>query len=584
MAGSSFSQWTPVSAGVPQGAVISPLLYAVFVNDLDSTTATQLASAFYTEAGNLLYADDVAIAPPSDADLYQRHAALQQTLHHIGQWAAVWGVRFSSKKSGCVWFHQRSTPAFQHALRLPSLSIPLSPSHVTPIPIVNEYKYLGVWFDSLLSSDTHMKQTLPRVIAASNSIRSLIVPQFPPGPSTIRRLSLLCITSIASYALPFLRPKQYYLNRLDAAQRYPLRSCLLLPRSTDRKTFDLVTGLLPSSILRRKEVVTFISSELRKINNSSIRSKASSYPSFHLIWQQCNKESMTAMLNEFKSLSLSQQKKFFTSGWTIEREFFRSVVLANALHLLPSSSLLHVPPSSNKFQLWNSYAFKRAMDLSFTRFQYRQWIYTTRNFIIHTRGLDEGFPHPTRKSNHQPPYGSTSAPFLGVPSSYQSSADLHAAELTITQPGPLNPFLLNDEPKHACLRARHIFNRSSLNAVKEHRNKDPSIRRFCDQCVDFPPAVETPFHTITQCPRYQERRRELVQKLNVFLQFLHTKSNSKLLLRRLCPSFSDLFLHLVYLNPILMNILSSHYSQKDLIFIQRLTGDYLYFIHTIRPM
>src|SRR4029078_1326064 len=81
------SEWFSLSAGVPQGAVLSPFLFLVYINDLVDCAS---------EAGCYvsLYADDVAAwshDPTSDA---HGDACLQDFLRRASAWATKWKVLF----------------------------------------------------------------------------------------------------------------------------------------------------------------------------------------------------------------------------------------------------------------------------------------------------------------------------------------------------------------------------------------------------------------------------------------------------------------------------------------------------------
>ena len=55
------SDWKPVTSGVPEGSLLAPLLFSMFINDLPKNI----------ESGWLLYADDVKIfakLPPQLTD------------------------------------------------------------------------------------------------------------------------------------------------------------------------------------------------------------------------------------------------------------------------------------------------------------------------------------------------------------------------------------------------------------------------------------------------------------------------------------------------------------------------------------
>ena len=72
-----FSGLTPVTSGVPQGSVLGPLLFLLFVNDLPCSTDSVVK----------LYVDDIlmfrSIKNPSD---YQ---ALQNDLNKLAHWSSI---------------------------------------------------------------------------------------------------------------------------------------------------------------------------------------------------------------------------------------------------------------------------------------------------------------------------------------------------------------------------------------------------------------------------------------------------------------------------------------------------------------
>jgi hypothetical protein len=73
---------------VPQGSVLGPILFNIFINDLDSVvTVEQILKKF---------ADDTKLGQVLEGP--ESVAALQSTLHKLCDWSAQWGMQFNIAK------------------------------------------------------------------------------------------------------------------------------------------------------------------------------------------------------------------------------------------------------------------------------------------------------------------------------------------------------------------------------------------------------------------------------------------------------------------------------------------------------
>ena len=90
MVGGTLSEQGIVGSGVPQGSVLGPLLFLIYVNDLDGGIESSLVK----------FADDTKLGGLANSLEYTK--VIQEDLDRIQKWADTWQMKFNIAKCKVV--------------------------------------------------------------------------------------------------------------------------------------------------------------------------------------------------------------------------------------------------------------------------------------------------------------------------------------------------------------------------------------------------------------------------------------------------------------------------------------------------
>ena len=94
------SEWLPVSSGVPQGSVLGPLLFLVYINDIDKAVNPVGTSIFK-------FADDTKVLRVVNND--DDRASLQSDMDSLFAWSQEWQMLFNADKCKVIHFGQNNS-------------------------------------------------------------------------------------------------------------------------------------------------------------------------------------------------------------------------------------------------------------------------------------------------------------------------------------------------------------------------------------------------------------------------------------------------------------------------------------------
>ena len=204
----------PVTSGVPQGTVLGPLLFLVYINDLPSKVQSTAR----------LFADDCllyrTIKSNQDSDI------LQQDLDNLQKWESDWLMHFNPDKCEVIRItNKRRTINGTYTI------------HDQPLGHTNQAKYLGVTISNNLSWNDHIDKATKK----ANNTTAFLRRNLSSCPKAIKEK---CYTTL-------VRPQVEYsatvwdphtsanINKLEAVQRRAARFV-----SSDYSPTSSVTSML----------------------------------------------------------------------------------------------------------------------------------------------------------------------------------------------------------------------------------------------------------------------------------------------------------------------------------------------------
>ena len=202
-----------VRRGFPQGSVLGPVLFLLFINDLPASLPSSVSCS--------LYADDLAIwsSSPSAPTVVE---ATQGVLFQMERWSEYWCLPLNPSKCKAFFF---SMDPHQAHLQL-NLILPNSRLRFNSTPT-----FLGVTFDRTLSFSKHVSWLKAKFVSRLKVLRCISVSSWGPFEESLSLLYKAFLQSLLTYAssgwFPFSSATNITkLERLHRAASRAITGCL----------------------------------------------------------------------------------------------------------------------------------------------------------------------------------------------------------------------------------------------------------------------------------------------------------------------------------------------------------------------
>ena len=170
------SEYMKISAGVPQGSVLGPLLFLVFINDLVHVVK-------YCRIR--LFADDTCLFITVD-DKFVAANQINSDLLAIEKWSKYWLVNFSAPKTVSMIIGQKNRqehpPLYLHNLQIVN---------------VQQHKHVGLWLQSNLWWQYHINEICTK---ASKKLNIVKFYKYKLSRQTLEKMYFTFVRPLLEYA------------------------------------------------------------------------------------------------------------------------------------------------------------------------------------------------------------------------------------------------------------------------------------------------------------------------------------------------------------------------------------------------
>jgi ribonuclease HI len=239
----TLSNLVKMREGVPQGGVISPTLFLVYINDLVSNLPRYVS--------NTLHADDLAIWS-SETSTATAKLRIQTAIQKVAEWTNKWALTVNKTKTVSTLF-SLSTSKEEVKLLLDD----------NPVPQTDTPTFLGTMLDSRLTWKPHIENLQQRSFKKLAIMKKLAGTSWGANAKILRQVYTGTVRPIAEYAsTSWITASKTSKTKLDKVQNSGLRIILGAMKSTPVTEMEKTANLEP--LETRRECKALVQAEKAK--------------------------------------------------------------------------------------------------------------------------------------------------------------------------------------------------------------------------------------------------------------------------------------------------------------------------------
>ena len=231
----------PCRRGVRQGCNLSPLLFCLFLSDLEKFLQDREMKGVklvHSKLRLLLFADDLVLLSETTQDM-------QRAVDLLNEYCDIWDLKINLIKTKLIPFSNHRTP--------------INPIHIllngSEIQVVKKYKYLGI----LLSANGSLKPAIDILAAQANKALFLLMKSATwlqyPSPLILSHLFDSLVRPITEYASEVWAPSES--DEMEVLHRRFCKFALGLPTSTTNVAVYGDLGRVPLSFRHKVSLLKY---------------------------------------------------------------------------------------------------------------------------------------------------------------------------------------------------------------------------------------------------------------------------------------------------------------------------------------